>query len=560
MNFSQLSRTLALLLILDVSTSTQVMANPPAFSHAGGNGVANNVGTTPITNVTNLGGGSGWVGGGHIGGGNAGGGGMPSFAGGGGNGGGNNGGGGGGVSSFAGSSGGGFASAGAPAWSNAGGGGAPAWSNAGGGAAVTGLGGGGYAGGGGNAGGGVSSYAGGGNSGGSVPSITGGAPTWSSAGGNGAPAWSNAGGGAGFAGAGSYGNAGGAFASGGASNVGNSPLSGNPGGVANGTNAGTTNGGNPGSLLGNVVHNVVPPSVFQDLRSNGAPPAQLVVWAFGTTSTPNDLTLDFSDTNSASATINSANTATGSATTKTSDADQLASLHNPGLLAGNFPFSTILPTDEVRSTISPPNNAVPKERAKEEYKLAMDDSVKPIAYVKPASTSLSADIIQSADARLERLAADSYQLESGNVLVCSTNSTTIKTPHATIMVKPGDVALISAQSKMTRALDLVDQHKGDVRVAAGDSTIDLYPGREVAVMAENAPEIERVVLRDQIRHRNIKLCKTDNARIVLVDEFAIPDLLKQQPLLKQLRTSNHDLHKHAHSQVMKTCAALTVLR
>jgi len=184
---------------------------------------------------------------------------------------------------------------------------------------------------------------------------------------------------------------------------------------------------------------------------------------------------------------------------------------------------------------------------------SVTEVIRPIAYIQPSLPNAW----MSARAVVKEIANGHYFLSSGTILAHATIPLIFDTPNGTVTVKQNSVALISSQETMTRVFDLHDERRNGVVAVSGQTSLNLNPGSEVALMARSQGDISRVVLGDNIGHKNIRVMKIGggHGRGMVTGEFSMSDLLAYHPLLQKLRKSTDKNDQELVKSLMKTAAA-----
>ncbi len=210
-------------------------------------------------------------------------------------------------------------------------------------------------------------------------------------------------------------------------------------------------------------------------------------------------------------------------------------------------------------------NAWPYKRLDQRYGLALRSrttvniprpSSVAVELLPIAMTSITLpDSWPSSRAVLTDAADGHYNLRSGSILIHATKAMTIDTPHGSIFLEEGPVVLISSQEKMTRVFNLHDQKKGSVTLLDQEKTMKLEIGHEAALMDGNQVDISRVILDDNIGHKDLKAIRVDEAHGMVTGEFSMGDMVVYQPLLQQLRKSKSKSDHDLVEKLIKSAAA-----
>jgi hypothetical protein len=173
---------------------------------------------------------------------------------------------------------------------------------------------------------------------------------------------------------------------------------------------------------------------------------------------------------------------------------------------------------------------------------------KPVVYVQPNIP----DVWMSPHAVVVPINDGHYFIASGSILVHAKTPILVDTPNGSITLKPNCVALISSQATMTRIFDLYDHHRDSITAVAGETSMKLMPGSEVALIEGNESDINRVILKDDIGHKDMRIVRASNGRGMVSGDFSMNDMLSYQPLLEQLNKSPDKLDKVLFHSLMKT--------
>jgi hypothetical protein len=148
-----------------------------------------------------------------------------------------------------------------------------------------------------------------------------------------------------------------------------------------------------------------------------------------------------------------------------------------------------------------------------------------------------------------------YNLSSGSILVHVKSPVIVDTPHGSVMLKEGCVALISSQPTMTRVFNLEDRHMGSVEVIVEDKSLPLNQGSEAALMDRGTDDISRVILSDNIGHKNMQVINVDESHGIVTGQFSMGDMISYHPLLIRLRSSSDKKDRDLVQYLIKTAAA-----
>ena len=148
-----------------------------------------------------------------------------------------------------------------------------------------------------------------------------------------------------------------------------------------------------------------------------------------------------------------------------------------------------------------------------------------------------------------------FYLNSGSILIHASTPMVVETPEGSVFMKKDVVALISAQKDMTRVFNLKDKHRGSLIVVQKNRSVKLDQGREAALMSMDSRNISRVVLGDEIGHKNLFAQRVDDKHGIVIGEFSMADMLAYQPLLRMLRSSTNATDKDLVEDLIKTAAA-----
>ena len=181
------------------------------------------------------------------------------------------------------------------------------------------------------------------------------------------------------------------------------------------------------------------------------------------------------------------------------------------------------------------------------------DPLLPVGYIQPHLTNTW----MSAHAVITEITEGHYFLSSGSILANAKTPLLIDTPHGSVMVKQDSVAIISSQETMTRIFDLHDHHRNGVTAISGENSLNLNPGSEAALMDRNERDVNRVVLTDDIGHRNVRMVTIGGGRGMVTGDFSMGDLLAYHPLLQQLRKSPDKADQELVQSLLKTAAAMS---
>jgi len=221
-------------------------------------------------------------------------------------------------------------------------------------------------------------------------------------------------------------------------------------------------------------------------------------------------------------------------------------------------------TDAPSPTISNNSSSTPGNTGMSNGVNQFASTFKPIAFVEAAAatpgvesgTSDPAGFKLGSKTTMERVGADHYRLERGNLLLQPQNSTRIDTPHGQLFVKKGAIVLMATNARLTRVRDLHDNHLNDVVFLANGRTVNLSPGKE-ATICDTTGEALTLVYEDGMSRRGVHLANHAGLQIVTAD-FSILNAFMLQPLLLNLNHSKASDDVRMTNTIMKTGCSISL--
>lgn len=161
------------------------------------------------------------------------------------------------------------------------------------------------------------------------------------------------------------------------------------------------------------------------------------------------------------------------------------------------------------------------------------------------------------NAQVQQVDKHHYIISKGNLLASLNDAVQFETPHGTVTADKGSVIMLYASQRLTRVKNFSDRRQGSVRLATGQSTVTVEPGKEynVSRMKSNVTEL---VLSDGLARRNIIEKQAGQIRVVTAD-FSILHALLNQPLMVEMRSSDSTTAVKILDEILKTAASLNLV-
>lgn len=180
---------------------------------------------------------------------------------------------------------------------------------------------------------------------------------------------------------------------------------------------------------------------------------------------------------------------------------------------------------------------------------------RPVAFAVRATQnvkwSVANSLIEKANHRID--------LKCGTVLLHSNKTQTVDTPHASILVKAGTVAVVTTSDEATQVFDLSDTRVGDVAVTIpGKAIYHLGPGKEVTIALGDCDPFDSMTA-DGIGRRNVHVEElTEENLVVVTNDFSILHALLKHPVFNQMQQSSAPEERNLLDKALKTAAALSL--
>lgn len=152
-----------------------------------------------------------------------------------------------------------------------------------------------------------------------------------------------------------------------------------------------------------------------------------------------------------------------------------------------------------------------------------------------------------------------HVLSEGNVVFAPFSDMVVETPHGTVSLAAGAVALVMQSQSGLAVYDLHDSSRNAVVVTTKNKRISLSPGRHVLVSSHNAHNFANVNPIELVQYRGISQSKLENGWNVYTSEFAIPSACYAVTPLSTLMKSKHPEARGLAKRIMKTTAVLMTL-
>jgi hypothetical protein len=180
----------------------------------------------------------------------------------------------------------------------------------------------------------------------------------------------------------------------------------------------------------------------------------------------------------------------------------------------------------------------------------------------PGSAGLSkmrsprATVWQSDVATMSWDAEDALRLESGEVLVLSTDDLDVSAGEMKVHLKPGTAALFAQARGVTRVMNLIDRRHDAVRVRVCNRPVVLAPGWECC-FAESESAVNACRLGDGCGRRAHRLiCDHGGTSYLGVCEVSVASVIKHHPIVRQIYHSDEKSERRLANDVLKMAACL----
>jgi hypothetical protein len=158
---------------------------------------------------------------------------------------------------------------------------------------------------------------------------------------------------------------------------------------------------------------------------------------------------------------------------------------------------------------------------------------------------------------LDGLNGNAPVMRTGNTLVLSNHSTTIKTAFGTINVAAKAMALIMTSPAATSVYNLDDTCKESVAIMIGQERIFLQPGTHAMVTSHLVESFETANPAPAFSHRNLSSRRLDGNLQLFTSEFSLINAIARIKPLRALIGSRHPQVKRAVNHMLKTSAIVS---
>ena len=148
-------------------------------------------------------------------------------------------------------------------------------------------------------------------------------------------------------------------------------------------------------------------------------------------------------------------------------------------------------------------------------------------------------------------------MRTGNTLVLSNHSTTIKTAFGTINVAARSMALIMTSPSGTSVYNLDDTCKESVAILIGKERVFLRPGTHAMVTSHLVESFETANPAPALSHRNLSTRRLDSNLQLFTSEFSMINAISRVKPLRALIGSNQPQVKRAVNHLLKTSAIVS---
>src|SRR5262249_28214415 len=101
-------------------------------------------------------------------------------------------------------------------------------------------------------------------------------------------------------------------------------------------------------------------------------------------------------------------------------------------------------------------------------------------------------------------------LSQGNVIFAPVEDMIVETPHGTISLAAGAIALVMQSDSGLAVYDLHDQSKNAVVVTTRNKQLSLSPGRHATISSRSARSFDDINPIELVQYRGLTQCKLDN--------------------------------------------------
>ncbi len=153
---------------------------------------------------------------------------------------------------------------------------------------------------------------------------------------------------------------------------------------------------------------------------------------------------------------------------------------------------------------------------------------------------------------------NSVSLPQGNALFLPDHDIVVQTPLARINISEGAAVMIFQSDSGLSVFNLFDNKTGDVAIGIGDETQELGVGRQLSITNKQEQSL-RDIIPDSLAVRNVADGRV-NSRRVISSEFSHASAFSNFPGLKKLFNSDDKNDRRKAEQIMKTAAAITLIK
>jgi hypothetical protein len=173
--------------------------------------------------------------------------------------------------------------------------------------------------------------------------------------------------------------------------------------------------------------------------------------------------------------------------------------------------------------------------------------------------NVTSDLTIDAILHSEKQEGQKKFVTEGNFVFAPTADTTVETPHGTLKLKAGSIALVMKVSEGLAVYNMHDQSKNAVVVTVGQKQLSLSPGRHVLIGNHAQNDYANANPLELVLHRGLKQSKLENGWTVYSSEFSIPSACYAvKPLTKLMKSTQPEARQLA-KRLMKTTAVIMAI-
>jgi hypothetical protein len=152
------------------------------------------------------------------------------------------------------------------------------------------------------------------------------------------------------------------------------------------------------------------------------------------------------------------------------------------------------------------------------------------------------------------------QLPVGHLIVSPHETTAVRMVEGDTHISPGSLAIMAELGADGAVLNLLDTRSGGVKIEVCGKVVSLPAGKELVMTKKLNAGFDDVNPFPEIPYRNVREYAATDTVKVFVCEFSIPEAIRTIEPIRQVLKSSRPMDRKLASKIIKTAAALQMVR